>query len=228
MWPPAQILLWNPWPGNELLWMPKVVYLCSTDYCFIPCLLIVFIHSFNQKVENDLVGKHCLTDNYWVKACLLALSFCFSLCNGEAGLSCLAYMVKCVFLQNQLVRQSPEVNWCLFFGLQKTFVFHYYCFFSSWGHFHGNLLMCLPPPLPPAPFYLQMECEGDLVLTLPRGCAPVVWTGHTSKPTLAVTTCHHQTLLRTQHSSAVSLRLFFFSALALILGRHLLTPLILP
>lgn len=77
--------------------------------------------------------------------------------------------------------------------------------------FHGNLLMCLLPPLPPAPFYLQMECEGDLVLTLPRGCAPVVWTGHTSKPTLAVTTCHHQTLLRTQHSSAVSLRLFFFS-----------------
>lgn len=76
--------------------------------------------------------------------------------------------------------------------------------------FHGNLLMCLLPPLPPAPFYLQMECEGDLVLTLPRGCAPVVWTGHTSKPTLAVTTCHHQTLLRTQHSSAVSLRLFFF------------------
>lgn len=143
MWPPAQILLWNPWTGNELLWMPKVVYLCRTDYCFIPCLLIVFIHSFNQKVENDLVGKHCLTDSYWVKACLLALSFCFSLCNGEAGLSCLAYMVKCVFLQNQLVRQSPEVNWCLFFCLQKAFVFHYYCFFSSWGHSSTAIFSCV-------------------------------------------------------------------------------------
>lgn len=52
-------------------------------------------------------------------------------------------MVKCVFLQNQLVRQSPEVNWCLFFCLQKTFVFHYYCFFSSWGHSSTAIFPCV-------------------------------------------------------------------------------------
>lgn len=191
MWLPAQILLWNPWNGNELLWMPIVLYLCSADYCFIPCILIVFIDSFNQNVEYALVGKHCLTDRYWVKACLLAVILLLALqwggwpkLLGLYGKMCLpAKQVSETISRSQLmfVLLSPEdicISLLLFLLLLGS-------------------LMCLFLPFPPAPFYLQMECEGDLVLTLPRVRAHVVWTGHTSKPTLAVTTCHHQTLLRT-------------------------------
>lgn len=90
-------------------------------------------------------------------------------------------------MQNQLVRQAPEVNWCLFFCLQKTFVFHYYCFFYSWGHSSTTVFSCVSFFL-----FLQPILSSDGVWRRPDTfLSKGLRSGSLDRPYFKAHSCHH-------------------------------------
>lgn len=181
-----------------------VLSLCSIDCCFTPCLLVVVIHSFKKQ-----------TKPWWET---IAFTLQWRACPKVLGL----------YAKPGSETNSEVTLWLLFILLSPEDIgISLILFLLLPGQSSMTIFTYLSlPPFSPAPFYLQMECEGVLILALPRVHANGVWTGNTSKPTLANTTCHHQTLLRTWHSSELSPALSL--TLTLILGRHQLTPLISP